>query len=507
MTNNHLLLYRLAELMLEKQQHILPLDDLFEDEQIGSFVRSIQIDSPYQQLIFEGVLTETIKEERIMVSFTVEGYFHYVLGEVIEKQTLNKGAEALKELLENKQLRGITEGVEQCLVRDVEKDHLSRLMWLIDEGGKALEASTHPLAQAFLIHPIERVMDELLADPTDNDIEVLEKAIDILENVDKNYLIKNLYQRINILIKPKDFKTGILFTKSIRYIDPSERKSKLKEIENMTFINTVNYSKEKSTFLYNIGQQYLNISEYNQALIYLNKTVDIDKKLNGSEIDLAKCYNAIGNVYADLVENKNALKYFKKSYDLLIKCTNKDKNKLLIDSIQNIGISYLEINLEKSFDFLNESLSKSLIFFGKSHTMTSEAYYNLGVCYKYNNKYDEAIELYMKGLNIDLKTFDLFHPKIAQNYSNIGSAYYEKKDVEKSIFNIKKSLIINKRFYGVFNINTGIDFLNLGWIYKDIGDFALAKTYLINAKKIFKEIFNEEHEYYKITLEKLNELK
>ena len=83
MTNNHLLIYRLAELMLEKQQHILPLDDLFEDEQIGSFVRSIQIDSPYQQLIFEGVLTETIKEERIMVTFTVEGYFHYVLGEVM----------------------------------------------------------------------------------------------------------------------------------------------------------------------------------------------------------------------------------------------------------------------------------------------------------------------------------------------------------------------------------------------------------------------------------------
>ena len=105
MTNNHLLIYRLAELMLEKQQHILPLDDLFEDEQIGSFVRSIQIDSPYQQLIFEGVLTETIKDEKVMVSFTVEGYFHYVLGEVIEKQTKGKGAEALKELIENNQLR------------------------------------------------------------------------------------------------------------------------------------------------------------------------------------------------------------------------------------------------------------------------------------------------------------------------------------------------------------------------------------------------------------------
>ena len=60
MTNNHLLLYHLAELMLEREQHTLPVDDLFEDEQIGGFVRSINIDSPYQQSLFEGVLTETI---------------------------------------------------------------------------------------------------------------------------------------------------------------------------------------------------------------------------------------------------------------------------------------------------------------------------------------------------------------------------------------------------------------------------------------------------------------
>ena len=139
-------------------------------------MRSIQIDSPYQQLIFEGVLTETIKHERVMVTYTVEGYFHYVLGEVIEKQTEGKGAEPLKELLENTQLRGITEGVEQCLVRDVENNDMSRLMWLIDEGGKALETSAYPLAQAYLMHPIEKVMDELLSDATDHDVEVLENS-------------------------------------------------------------------------------------------------------------------------------------------------------------------------------------------------------------------------------------------------------------------------------------------------------------------------------------------
>ena len=83
MTNNHLLLYRLTELMLMKNKHILELDDLFEDDEIGEYVRSIQIDSPYQQMLLDGVLTESVIDEKLCVSFTVEGYFHHLLGEVI----------------------------------------------------------------------------------------------------------------------------------------------------------------------------------------------------------------------------------------------------------------------------------------------------------------------------------------------------------------------------------------------------------------------------------------
>jgi hypothetical protein len=43
MTEIHLLLYRLAELMLDLEQHILTVDLLFDDELIGDFAKSIQI--------------------------------------------------------------------------------------------------------------------------------------------------------------------------------------------------------------------------------------------------------------------------------------------------------------------------------------------------------------------------------------------------------------------------------------------------------------------------------
>ena len=206
MTSNHILLYRLAELMLEHEQHILPVDLLFDDDQIGDFVKSIQIDSHYQQMLLEGVLTESVRDEKLYVSFTVEGYFHFVLGEVIYTRTEGLGVEALKQIVEENKLNGAKEGVEQCLLRDVQNTDLTRLIWLIDEGGKAIEISSYPLAQAFLIHSVEKILDLLLLDTTDNDISALENTIQKLEEWQKHEEVNSIYIKISKLILPNTFK-------------------------------------------------------------------------------------------------------------------------------------------------------------------------------------------------------------------------------------------------------------------------------------------------------------
>jgi hypothetical protein len=117
MTSSHLLIYRLAELMLKHEQHFLPVDLLFDDDQIGDFVKSIQIDSPYQQMLLEGVFTESVKEEKLYVSFTVEGYFHYVLGIVMESKYSNLATKDIYNILSKNNLKGIKEGLEHLLIR------------------------------------------------------------------------------------------------------------------------------------------------------------------------------------------------------------------------------------------------------------------------------------------------------------------------------------------------------------------------------------------------------
>jgi hypothetical protein len=228
MTSNHQLLYRLAELMLQHEQHILPVDLLFDDEQIGDFVKSIQIDSPYQQMLLEGVLTESVRDEKLYVSFTVEGYFHYVLGEVIYNRTEGLGAEALKQIIEENKLNGAKEGVEQCLIRDVQKNDLTRLMWLIDnEDYNLVDICYVPLAHSLFIqnvtskseeelynthrNKIEFIVEELFADFSENDVRVLEKTIDYLYDKQKHLIVAITHSILNEVLKPYGIKQAILF--------------------------------------------------------------------------------------------------------------------------------------------------------------------------------------------------------------------------------------------------------------------------------------------------------
>ena len=520
MTNNHLLLYRLTDLMLEKQQHILALDDLFEDEQIGAFVRSIQIDSPYQQLIFEGILTETIKEERVMVTFTVEGYFHYVLGEVIEKQTDDKGAEALKELLENNQLRGITEGIEQCLVRDVEKNDLSRLMWLIDEGGKALEASAYPLAQAFSIiegnpktdeekeeaskKQIERVMDELLADPTDNDIKVLKKAIDKLESAQLNSKIKTLYQVFNNRIEPNSILIASLCVESIKYIPKERRKKEIDKLKSFT----VNEENEiAGDFYFAIGSQFNFIADYDKAIQYYEKSLAIILKVHGDQHpSTGTSYNNLGLVWSDKGEYGKAIDYHEKGLAIRLKVHG--------DQHPSTGISYNNLGLvwsykgeyDKAIQYYEKSLAIDLKVHGDQHPSTSTSYNNLGFVWDDKGEYDKAIQYYEKSLAIRLKVHGDQHPSTGTSYNNLGLVWMKKGKYDKAIEYYEKSLAIRLKIHGDQHTSTGVSYNNLGNCHKEKKQYSTAKKYYQKSYNIFLTKLGEDHKHTRLLEKKLKEI-
>ena len=214
MTSNHILLYRLAELMLEQEQQILPVDLLFDDEQIGDFIKSIQIDSPYQQMLLEGVLSESVRDEKLYVSFTVEGYFHFVLGDVIFDQSKQKDYTFLISLLERNTLNGVKEGVEQCLIKEVNQGRLERLVALIDAGGDAEHTARIPVVHAFIKNKVEDVFQTLMEKPSASDWNIIKHVRGILMVNQKQQVVDQLDGIIKESIQLKSTINELLQSKS-----------------------------------------------------------------------------------------------------------------------------------------------------------------------------------------------------------------------------------------------------------------------------------------------------
>ena len=214
MTSNHLLLYHLADRMLEQQQHVLAVDDLFDDDIISDYVKSIQIDSPYQQMLLEGVLTESVRDEKLFVSFTVEGFFHFVLGDVIFDHSIDKDHHYLISLLEGNALNGIKNGVEQCLIKEVNLGKLDRLVALIDAGGEAESVARFPLVHAFMKNKVEDVFQTLMENPSASDWNVIKHVRGILLANQKQQVVDQLDGIVKESIQLKSTISDLLQSKS-----------------------------------------------------------------------------------------------------------------------------------------------------------------------------------------------------------------------------------------------------------------------------------------------------
>lgn len=496
MTDNHLLLYRLAELMFEHEQHLLPVDLLFDDEHIGDFVKSIQIDSPYQQMLLEGVLTETVRDEKLYVSFTVEGYFHYVLGEVIYHRTEGLGAEALRQIVEESKLNGAKEGVEQCLLRDVQNTDLTRLIWLIDEGGKTLEISSYPLAQAFLIHSVEKILDLLLLDTTDNDISALENTIQKLEEWQKHEEVNSIYIKISKLILPNTFKKLSIIIDSSEYLNFEDGLKLLNSLKKS--MNQLEDNKEQQLISQEIGIQFFNKDDYSNSEFYLNKSIELEKKINKkgrAHLIKGRLYSYLCNVWIEKKQFEKALIHYKKELSILKKSKeNEEYNFALV--YNNIGHVFSDlydknlsknhfVNAEKNYE---KSLTMRYKIFGKYHPSTGIVYNNLGLLYSKAGDLEKSEKYHIHSLEIRQQIF-ANKPPTDISYNNLSLLYLKKGDIKSAINFGEKALSIRLKEFGMLSSKTATSYNNLAWYYYDLKDYDLSLKYAKNGLKIRKKIF------------------
>lgn len=165
------------------------------------------------------------------------------------------------------------------------------------------------------------------------------------------------------------------------------------------------------------------------------------KKLPKYSLQLAKSFYNLGKLYFYKKNNSKALEYY-----------------------------YLDLNIKQKV-------------FTKNHIRLFESYICISYCFVKKFRFDNAIKLLNKAIDIALINKD--YSKVAHSSFNLGACYYYKGDYESAISHYTKSINIRENFKQKGNYQIGLTYTNIGICYNKIGDYSTAINFLNKAENVF----------------------
>jgi ATP/maltotriose-dependent transcriptional regulator MalT len=174
-------------------------------------------------------------------------------------------------------------------------------------------------------------------------------------------------------------------------------------------------------------------------------------------------------------DHKRALSYFEKTTDTLqkIKCLN------------NIGVSYRKLNLEKeAFGYYFQALELAeKINHDKSISIALNGIGNVFLDIK---EYDKALYYFKKVYALEVKSENIE----GQQYSlsNIGEAFLYKKSYDSAYYYINKALVFTKEVKNKESEATRYNLLGL--LFQKKGDYKKSTAYYIEAVPMFTKTNN-----------------
>ncbi|MBL6729824.1 MAG: tetratricopeptide repeat protein [Bacteroidia bacterium] len=496
MTSNELLLYRLAELMLEHEQHILSVDLLFDDEQIGDFVKSIQIDSPYQQMLIEGVLTESFHNGKLYVSYTVEGYFHHVLGSLLYRLSANKPSDYFIQLLSSNSLKGLLEGITVCLINQTTNSNFDCTIELIDKGDNFINLTIAPMANAFALNNVDQMLSLLLQNETENDFAVLYQVNSLLRKQNKIDVIDNILGLLKIRFMGSRIFTNQFYLSRLRI-------ASLMYVSTNDIVQLADKSIEKKTeIIGEVKKEYIPVLLLDFYNVLVNKghlKLSTSFAINFNIYDFET--NLIIDNYYNIIYPLLETGKFELAEKIYLRCKNTHENNgvflnwsgFLFQSwyeLKSQDQKHLEIGLclyKKSSELIDKELGiysirkyenlenlgytyglmgdheKSLLYLNKAISIVSKAYrteisYPLGNLYEMKaatlnelGKYTEALDYTFLSDKCKLLQIEPDSPEFAWNHYDRAKIYVNMGNIIEAKNAMLKALQIRESTLGIDN--------------------------------------------------------
>lgn len=235
---------------------------------------------------------------------------------------------------------------------------------------------------------------------------------------------------------------------------------------------------------YEKGDQYRDVGEYEKALEQYQKAASIGETIPDFE-RLGYIWTQFGIVYNRSGNSWKSLEYHLKAFEFFERFG--DKNWVARTSI-NLGVSYGILNnldlslfyIQKAYNIWNEKRGTQLPGDG-----LATAIVNIGVIYRFQGKYDEALKKHQEALEIFERLKDT--NGIASTYHGFGLTYHSQRDYNRALENYGRALEIYKGLPSEKGKYAGI-LSFIAEVYLEQGNYQQALDFAQQATNISEQI-------------------
>ncbi|MBD1259357.1 sensor histidine kinase [Maribacter polysiphoniae] len=224
---------------------------------------------------------------------------------------------------------------------------------------------------------------------------------------------------------------------------------------------------------------FYTVNSYSQSRIIDSLKIELNKE----EKDSLKAKILYDLSYEYLYQSIDTMILFSKNLEKLAIRMNSDKYKSLAN--KSLGDAFLYSNM---YDSANTHFKKALHFDIRANK--SSVYSSMGILYKRQGKYEEALTIYLKGLKEDEVNGNDYGRYI--KLANIGNLYMELKDYKNSIVYSKKALELAQSTKNESMLSSmGTLLNNIGGNYSFLNEYDTAIHYLHESLNVNMENNNK----------------
>ncbi|MFO8235405.1 MAG: tetratricopeptide repeat protein [Bacteroidales bacterium] len=232
----------------------------------------------------------------------------------------------------------------------------------------------------------------------------------------------------------------------------------------------------------NIGLVHSSLGQYIDALDSYLKALKIIETSYKNDKLLSMVYINLGKLHLDIKNNKQAIKYLKKSEEI---CNTGNYTYTLTHVYSMLGlISKNNNKLDTALNYYTQAMQMAKK--NNNRMMVASIHNHIGDTYFFNENLDSSLKHYQKSLSLSEKLNN--KNNIIRSLNSLGYYYYYIKDYDKSEDLLRKCYRLSE--------NTGFkegiknSSLNLSYLYNSIGEYKLAYEWRVYHDKIYDSIYS-----------------